>query len=121
NKPRSPRQVLQYWGTEYRRTVDSDDYWRSQVDSYIRAHPGTAFVITDVRFPDEGKLVESYPNGRLARILRPGIKVTDQHASEKAMVEYPIELVFTNNEGKAGMTDFRNQVLEAFTQVMHVD
>lgn len=118
NKPRSPREILQVWGTEYRRQMINDNYWRAQVATEVRAHPNTNFVITDVRFPDEGILVEGELGGELGRIERPGLGGADDkalsHASERAMLNYPIARVFQNEEGAEGLARFRQDVLRAF-------
>jgi hypothetical protein len=117
-KPRSPREIMQYWGTEYRRTVIRDDYWREQVRAEVVANPGTNYVITDVRFPDEGRLVEDTLGGELGRVTRPGMAGANDksllHSSEVAMLDYPIANVFVNQEGEAGVAAFKQAVLEAF-------
>jgi hypothetical protein len=117
-KPRSPREILQYWGTEYRRNTFRDDYWRDQVHQYVKAHPNDHFVITDVRFPDEARLVENILQGQLGRIKRPGLPGSDDkallHSSEVAMLDYPIEQEFLNEEGDDGIGKFRAAVLKAY-------
>jgi hypothetical protein len=117
-KPCSPRQIMQYWGTEYRRQTLRDDYWRAQVADFVRAHPTWNFVITDVRFPDEGKLVEGELRGELGRINRPELPGANDkalmHSSEVAMLGYPIKKEFTNEEGPEGLLRFRREVLRAF-------
>ena len=117
-QPRSPREILQVWGTEYRRKLYSDDYWRDQVRQVILANPEVNFVVTDVRFPDEAKLIEEVLGGRLGRIVRPSLPGSDDkallHSSEVAMLDYPIERVFINEEGPEGLARFRAAVLQAF-------
>jgi len=117
-KPRSPREIMQKWGTEYRRNTFRDDYWRDQVLKYVKAHPESNFVITDVRFPDEARLVETHLQGQLGRINRPGLPGSDDkallHSSEVAMLDYPIEHQFLNEEGEDGLGKFRSAVLKAY-------
>lgn len=117
-QPRSPREILQVWGTEYRRKLYEDSYWRDQVEQVIRANPGDNFVVTDVRFPDEASLVEDTLGGSLARIVRPGLPGAEDkallHSSEVAMLDYPIESVFINAEGAEGRDILRAAVLAAF-------
>lgn len=115
---RSPREILQVWGTEYRRQMYSDEYWRDQVRQHIEAQPHENFVITDVRFPDEAKLVENGLGGLLGRVRRPGLGGANDkallHASEVAMLDYPIEREFINEEGPEGLAKFRDAVLSAY-------
>jgi hypothetical protein len=70
--PRSPRWVLQRWGTEFRR-AQNPDYWVLQVERWIGRRTGlghTRFVITDVRMDNEAALVRRL-GGRLVRVHRP--------------------------------------------------
>ena len=117
-QPRSPREILQAWGTDYRRKLYSDSYWRDQVLQVIQANPDVNFVVTDVRVPDEAKLIEETLGGRLGRVVRPSLPGADDktllHSSEVAMLDYPIERVFVNEEGADGMARFRAAVLHAF-------
>jgi hypothetical protein len=72
HEPRSPRWVLQRWGTEFRRGQDPD-YWVRQVERWIGRRTGlghTRFVITDVRMDNEAALVRRL-GGRLVRVHRP--------------------------------------------------
>lgn len=113
----SPRNAMQWWGTDYRRVVDGDDYWRKQVADQIAANPSTNYVITDVRFPDEANLIKSM-GGKVARVVRPSqASVNDpnlMHASEQAMLKYEVALVLTNEDGAAGLQAFHAQVKAAF-------
>lgn len=118
NQPHSPREILQKWGTEYRRRSYRDDYWRAQVHQAIQAEPQVNFVVTDVRFPDEARLVEETLQGKLGRVVRPSLHGDDDltllHASEVALRDYPIELVFINEEGLEKLPQFQAKVLAAF-------
>lgn len=103
-QPRSPRQIMQYWGTEYRRGVYGDSYWRDLVEAVLLANPTQNFVITDVRFPDEAKLLERI-QGIIIRVVRPGAPGANDksllHSSEVAMLGYPVAATFTNLEGNS--------------------
>lgn len=116
--PRSPREILQKWGTEYRRMHFSDNYWRDQVAALIKASPQRNFVVTDVRFPDEARLLEREFEGKLARVVRPGLAGQDdpalQHASEQAMLRYPVPYEFVNEEGLDKLQAFQGQVVKTF-------
>ncbi len=104
--PRSPRFILQYWGTEYRRALFGDSYWRGKVAAQLRRYPERRFVITDVRFPDEADLLRSM-GGLIIRVLRPALsyedKALDRHPSEVAMLGYQCDGELVNEEGDAGL------------------
>jgi hypothetical protein len=77
---RSSRQILQWWGTEYRR-AQRKDYWTSRVAAMIREQPDQHFVVTDVRFPDEAEVVRGV-GGIIAVVVRSGIAPVSTHVSE---------------------------------------
>lgn len=85
NTPRSPRQIMQWWGTEYRRALEPG-YWVRKAAQRIRyMHQTLAarlIVITDVRFDDEAQLVRAL-GGQIWQIKRPGCEVgSTAHVSE---------------------------------------
>lgn len=77
---RTPRQIMQLWGTEYRRAGNAD-YWAN----HVRDHIGYLmderlernFVVTDVRFANEAEVIRSM-GGQIWQIKRPGI---DSHTT----------------------------------------
>lgn len=87
-EPRSPRWVMQRWGTEFRRAAD-DRHWVRQVEAWVHAKrlhsPRTSLVITDVRMPNEAEMIRSL-GGTIVRVHRPGAGLvehdTAHHASE---------------------------------------
>ena len=122
-KWRSPRQVLQWWGTDYRRKVDKDSYWLDVIQEIINSNPDTSFVITDVRFPNEAEFVKAI-GGALARIRRPSLEAraaleresgsTFAHSSETALLNWVTDYEFINEDGNpAGM---KQSVLDAFCE-----
>lgn len=71
--PRAPRQILQWWGTEYRR-AQHDRYWtRAMLSRMVQLQRAghTRFVITDVRFDNEADMVRA-AGGILWQVTRPG-------------------------------------------------
>jgi len=81
--PRSPRQIMQLWGTEYRRN-QAEDYWLQRASKTIAGHleVGTSVVVTDVRFANEAALIRA-AGGHLWRVSRPGYEIAPgAHASE---------------------------------------
>lgn len=86
-EPRSPRWVMQTWGT-FRRSGDSA-YWVTQVEHWIRYQRSTGhprMVITDVRLPNEAAMLR-LAGGVLVRVHRPDLPAlaadTAGHESEQ--------------------------------------
>ena len=53
----SPRQILQWWGTEYRR-AQNENYWVEEATQWLDKQPaGSKLVNTALRFPNEATLV----------------------------------------------------------------
>jgi hypothetical protein len=74
-RPRSPRQIMQWWGTEHRRSQHAN-YWTWAVTARIndgirRGH--MAHVITDVRFENEAETVRNM-GGTIWQIKRPAMR-----------------------------------------------
>lgn len=87
-QPRSPRWVLQQWGS-FRRAADPL-HWVHQVTywvQYQRQHNGQlGLVVTDVRMPNEAEALRAL-GGHIVRVHRPGHNPlatdTAQHESER--------------------------------------
>ncbi|EQD51050.1 hypothetical protein B2A_07073, partial [mine drainage metagenome] len=80
--PRSPRWVLQQWGTEYRRRAPfgHDGYWVEPLMRKIDAKPkATRIVLTDVRAPIEVENIRAR-GGVLVRIRRRSVERQDAEA-----------------------------------------
>ncbi|MCC5609594.1 hypothetical protein LC612_23160 [Nostoc sp. CHAB 5834] len=116
--PQSPRALLQWWGTEYRRKSGVDSYWIDIVRKEIEANPDVNYVITDVRFPNEHRLISSM-RGFPIRIRN--LEVEEQehkgrisanalslHESETALDAFPVAMEIFNEFGK--LHEFRERV-----------
>jgi hypothetical protein len=81
------RTLLQWWGTEYRRSIEPN-YWVDRVaERLVKEKPEIA-LITDMRFPNEFLFVQKY--GETIKVHRPGIPVLPgAHASEEALASVP--------------------------------
>jgi hypothetical protein len=108
--PRSPRQVLQWWGTEYRRTEDAN-YWIKALAGRISARRDSGlsrFVVTDCRFANELSFIHAH-GGKLWRLDRPGLRrVEGAHASATGL---PFEAADTALVNESSLEDLRGQVL----------
>jgi hypothetical protein len=113
--PRSPRWILQRWGTEYRRQYCHDDaYWLDQVQRVIDTNPARDFVVTDVRYLNEAQFIRRAGEHRCSRLVRvrrallATLGACDQpandtaaHRSETELLAYPADLEIVNEEGCA--------------------
>lgn len=104
---RSPRWVLQRWGTDYRRAQDPD-YWIKKTALWVQAwldvtkddgeqHGG--LVNTSVRFPDERAFIESL-NGVVWHLRRKdtgGTASEQDYVSERGLDILPDDRVIHNN------------------------
>lgn len=78
----TPRQVLQYFGTEYVRKVQ-DDFWVQKIVEFVRNHPKKKVLIPDCRFPNEAAAVWGL-GGKIIRVLRLDVPLPeDAHPSER--------------------------------------
>jgi hypothetical protein len=64
----TPRQVLQYWGTEVCRRGYHDDIWIASLENKIR-NSRDDIVISDCRFPNEIRAIKA-AGGRVIRVTR---------------------------------------------------
>jgi len=117
---RTPRQILQWWGTEYRRAEDPD-YWVDRLHDTVLAHIDRGlcrFVIADVRFDNEVGLLRPPLLGRqehttqLWQVQRPGVTAATTtegtHASANDGASFRPDVTITN---ASTLDDLRNQVL----------
>lgn len=116
---RSPRQIMQWWGTEYRRksSFGYDAYWLDIVKDVIDKNPNISYVITDVRFNNEADFIdynaafndEGNRWYQLWRVLRPKVDEaaaarreagdpTALHPSETDLLNRPASFTATNIE-----------------------
>ncbi len=87
---KSPRQVMQLWGTETGRAIDVEIWVKS---FQLRVQHGldsghVKYVITDVRFENEYAIIKKL-GGEVWRVERPSLPVsTDMHPSETSLDSY---------------------------------
>jgi len=97
--PRSPRQILQWWGTEYRR-AQNEHYWVIKLLERMAdlAEGGSRhLVITDCRFANEALAVRD-AGGELWQVFRPGQAVLEGgHASQQSGDALRPERIVVNN------------------------
>jgi len=106
-KPTKPstRELLQLWGTNFRRAADPD-YWVRKTAEEILRSPDANIVLSDVRFPNEAAVAKFH--GRLWLINRPSQQLTAHHAheSERFCSEYTDwDLVVQNDSDLTALQD----------------
>lgn len=75
----TPRHILQYFGTEYVRSI-KNSYW---IDRTMRKVSGSGTLVPDMRFPDEVNAIRD-AGGLVVRLIRDGdVATTDAHVSER--------------------------------------
>lgn len=92
----TPRQMLQYVGTEGFRKSVADDFWISLFKKSVEGKDKV--VVTDMRFPNEREAVTSL-GGKTIRIKRPRPENEEVHASEKSLGEDSEYSVVMVNDG----------------------
>ena len=129
----TPRQVLQYWGTEVCRRGYHDDIWIASLENKIR-NSRDDIVISDCRFPNEIRAIKA-AGGRVIRVTRgpepvwfelartvnqgptrntswrlskTELEKHNVHASETAWIGTEFDAVIDNNE--AGFNTLYTQV-----------
>ena len=114
--PRSPRQIMQWWGTEYRRNSDPN-YWADRLEDHIRtmllSGDATRIAVTDVRFNNEVDLLRLPTfGGHIWQVTRPGCAVPDgAHISEVSGAHFGPDAVIDNS---GDLRHLQEQVLGRF-------
>lgn len=81
------RPLLQWWGTEYRRTLSGDDYWIKQWMKQVLKFEGELVVVPDVRFENEAQMISDC-GGFLWRVVRTERTSCPEHRSETELDGY---------------------------------
>jgi hypothetical protein len=107
------REIMQLFGTEVGRCI-YDNIWIYHTEKQILQFSQMKFVIDDVRFKNEAKLIKNY-NGLLLRIIRPTMKgEVDFHKSETEQDEIEVDTTILNNSSKEDLYNTVNQVYLEF-------
>jgi hypothetical protein len=102
------RRLMQRMGTELARRTWDDDFW---VKRLFDDYGGQAWMITDVRFPNEALAVQAR-GGLLWRINRPGFGPVNGHPSETALDHWSDWDAVIENDGS--LEDLAQRVRDAF-------
>lgn len=97
------RELLQRVGMWHREQF-GEDFWVSVVRNKWLQDGRPAAVVTDVRFPNEARFIRAY-DGKVARVVRPGVGPINGHASERLDFAHDIGI---SNDG--GLDDLARSV-----------
>lgn len=102
------RRILQWWGTEYRRTQDPD-YWTKAWVRKIQQFDltQTHILVDDVRFINELQVIVEQ-GGVIVKIDRPGFAAGGNHASETALDDYHDWQQVIRNDGS--LEQFKSKI-----------
>lgn len=96
--PRTPRQILEWWGSEYRRT-QNPDYWVDQAQARINLYLGAGctrpFVLADVYKHNEADMVRAM-HGTIWRLEWPGHEQRTAHPTSTEHLQIKADLTLTN-------------------------
>jgi hypothetical protein len=96
--PRTPRQILEWWGSEYRRT-QAPDYWLECIRSrifHLRMHScRRPIVLADVYKHNEAEMIRNM-GGTIWRIERPGHEQRTTHATSTEHLQIQADLTLHN-------------------------
>ena len=108
------RTLYQWWGTEYRRSID-DDYWVRQTAQVIELEKPQIALIPDMRFPNEMAFALQY--GETVRVDRAGLPPST-HASETALQDVSDEDWSIILENNGTLEEFLEGAVTAFDELM---
>ena len=91
------RELLQYFGSDVCRAMDSDCWARAPFTEVNRIHHNALCFITDLRFPNEVIQLQKH-RSFIIKIERPGFN-GDGHISERALDDFDDDDFIVNNSG----------------------
>lgn len=98
---KTPRELMQWLGTDILRQHIRNDFFIIQVEDLIHKYKGKNIVISDARFPDECNMIWKL-NGVIIKIIRPGHTGTKtKHISENLKIKADFEI--NNNQDKLNL------------------
>lgn len=91
--PVSPRRVLQWWATEYRRAQDPAYWLRPVYEEILRTTSDV--VVSDVRMPDDYGVIRIF-GGMIWRVEGNGVVEDCSHVSEQHWRSFPVAVTVSN-------------------------
>ena len=111
------RPILQWWGTEYRRTLFSPTYWIDKMRDRLTDQSKSGWVfVTDVRFQNEAEMIQDI-GGFVVRVDRPGYcmcEKTKDHISETDLDFFDFDHVIRNDGDLTDLKPAVGDMLDAY-------
>lgn len=105
---RSPRQILQWLGTDILRNNIKKDFFIVNMKQRIDTSKAEYIVISDVRFDNEAELIRSM-GGKIIKVVRSGKKNIKYSEHETELGISP-ELIDTIVENNGTIEEFKNKI-----------
>ncbi len=111
------RRLMQILGTEVGRNLFDPEIWVRLAERKLESTLSVGdVVVTDVRFPNEARLIRGY-GGLLVRIERPGFGPVNEHVSDRASERWAYERRLENDGDIASLqSKMRELIQELRTQ-----
>lgn len=112
----SPRQLMQWWGTEAVRVGAYDGAWIDCVKFDIGMEGAEVSIISDARFDNEVSEIKSaFPDHNVIaiQVIRPGNVQVASHVSEAGISLHLIDNLIENDDTLAVLADTLEQVVQS--------
>lgn len=112
------RDLLQWWGTDFRRK-QNPNYWVRLMDSQIKKENPQFALISDMRFFNEAYWVKAC-HGCTVKVVRHGwsdLSINSTHVSEKELDNYSFDVVLTVMDG--ALDELRREAVQIFDMVLN--
>jgi energy-coupling factor transporter ATP-binding protein EcfA2 len=111
---KSPRELMQLLGTEFGRTLVSQNIWVTSLEKHLDRSKN--YVIDDVRFANEAAMIRAH-DGVIVRVVRGLDDSPDEHISEAGinseLINYEIQNISCYE------TDLQNEVNQVLEEILY--
>jgi hypothetical protein len=108
------RELLQWWGTEFRRNSDPFYWVRKTAERIAADHPQFALV-PDMRFPNEAFWVGAN-EGYTIKVTRYGFPSINEHISERALNNFKFDIEVNVLDGE--LEQLKKDAVEVFDMIV---
>ena len=105
------RRLMQVMGTEVGRNLFDPEIWVRLAERKLESTLSVGdVVVTDVRFPNEARLIRGY-GGLLVRIERPGFGPVNEHVSDRASERWAYERRLENDSDEESLREKMRELI----------